>query len=429
MIRIQSILREASKQLLRTGFFHIFGSNVLNKIIGFISGVVIVRILSKSEYGVYTYANNIYSFFLLLSGFGITSGVLQLCSEANDEEHQKNIRNFGMRFGITFNICLALIIIGVASFLKFPIDGSNILLAMMSFLPVVMLISDIQGISLRVRLKNKEYAQANTFGYIIMLFASCLLSILFKVPGLVLASYLTQIAKVLFMRHRFNETVYTRRLSLDKSDRKVLFSISSISMLNNGLSTLMYLLDIFILGLIIQNEDVIAAYKIATIIPNAMNIIPDAVLIYIYPYFARNKNNGTWLRHYYKRLLLILGTFNLLVSILMFVTARPCIQIVFGEQYLDAIVPFRLLSISYFFSATFRIISGNILVTQRKLKFNLGIAALSGSMNTIMNIFMIQAWESNGAALATLITVFVTGFISTLYLYYVFKHVGYSDER
>ena len=42
--------------LFKTGFFHIFGSNVINKILAFLSSVILVRILTKTEYGAFTYA-------------------------------------------------------------------------------------------------------------------------------------------------------------------------------------------------------------------------------------------------------------------------------------------------------------------------------------------------------------------------------------
>ena len=183
----------------------------------------------------------------------------------------------------------------------------------------------------------------------------------------------------------------------------------------------MYLLDIFVLGYVVVDSGVIASYKIATNIPTALQFIPQAIMVFLYPYFARNKDNREWLLKNYKRLILSFGLFNLAVSFMMFVFAKPIIFIFFGEQYLDALVPFRILSCSYFFSATFRSIAGNLLITQRKLKFNLFVSVFASAMNTILNIFMIRAWESNGAALATLITIFVSGLISTCYLIYVFK--------
>ena len=45
-------IAEYGKKLFSTGFFHIFGSNVINKILSFASGILLVRILTKSEYGI-----------------------------------------------------------------------------------------------------------------------------------------------------------------------------------------------------------------------------------------------------------------------------------------------------------------------------------------------------------------------------------------
>ena len=55
-------------------------------------------------------------------------------------------------------------------------------------------------------------------------------------------------------------------------------------------------------------------------------------------------------------------------------------------------------------------------MTQRKLKFNLFVAVLSSATNTVLNVFLIRAWGSVGAALATLITVLLTSILSTAYL-------------
>ena len=99
------------RRLTRKGFFHIFGASTINKIIGFASAWIIIRIVTKAEYGVYSYANNIYSFFLLASGLGIASAILQICSEAETEEDKKRFYSYGLRFGIFINILLGILIL------------------------------------------------------------------------------------------------------------------------------------------------------------------------------------------------------------------------------------------------------------------------------------------------------------------------------
>ena len=60
-------MRGRLMQLFRTGFFHIFGGNVINKVLTFLSSMIMVRILTKQEYGIFTYSWNIYNILLLFS--------------------------------------------------------------------------------------------------------------------------------------------------------------------------------------------------------------------------------------------------------------------------------------------------------------------------------------------------------------------------
>ena len=126
--------------------------------------------------------------------------------------------------------------------------------------------------------------------------------------------------------------------------------ICAICVLNNGLSELMYLLDVFILGLTVPDETVIASYKVATTIPTALVFIPQSIIIYVYPYFARNRENRDWLIANYRRLVLSMGVLNLLVGGGLFLVAPWFVTLVFGERYLDAVLPFQILCASYIFS-------------------------------------------------------------------------------
>ena len=93
----------------------------------------------------------------------------------------------------------------------------------------------------------------------------------------------------------------------------------------------------------------------------------------------------------------------------------------FGVQYDDSVAVFQILSLNYFFSATFRVVSGNLLVTQRKLKFNLLVACISGIVNVIADVILIYFYGSLGAAVATVIVTLVSGMLSTAYFIYTLK--------
>ena len=118
---------------------------------------------------------------------------------------------------------------------------------------------------------------------------------------------------------------------------------------------------------------------------------------------------------------------NLLITVALYILAPFLINLLFGRPYIDAVSPFRILVVSYFFAGTFRTISGNLLVTQRKLKFNTFVAVFSSAMNTVMNVFFINKWQSNGAAAATLTTAIMTGILNTTYLLRTFNKIRYSQ--
>ena len=86
-----TFIKRITSKLGCTGFFHVFGSTAINKIISFASGIVLVRLISKSEYGIFSYANNLLNFFMIACGLGAASGILQMCSEQRDELEKKRI--------------------------------------------------------------------------------------------------------------------------------------------------------------------------------------------------------------------------------------------------------------------------------------------------------------------------------------------------
>lgn len=407
--------------LAKSGFVHIVSSSVINKIITFACGIILVRVITKEAYGIYSYANNILGFFMLASGLGASAAILQLCSESRTIEERKRYYKFGSFFGLGFNLLLGVIILFSSFVLKLKIDGANLCLAMMSFLPFAHLLSDLQIMYLRTELRNKEYSYANILCTVTYFVCVTLFSLLFKVKGLIIGQYLAYVLSALFNSSFFKVPISFSHAKLSKTELKDFFSISTISAANTGISRLMYLLDIFVLGIVVPSEAVIASYKVATNIPTALQFIPASVVIFIYPYFAKNKDNKEWVLRNFKKVVVYLGLFNFLLTTILYLFAPFIISLVFGEQYLDSVPPFRILCLSYLFSGTLRTISGNILVTQRKLKFNLLDSILSSGLNTILNYFMISTWGAIGAAWATLITGATSGIFSTLYLLFVFK--------
>ncbi|WP_343347377.1 oligosaccharide flippase family protein [Terrisporobacter petrolearius] len=412
--------------LKKTGFFHIFGSSVINKIIAFMSSAILVRVLTKDEYGTFTYAWNIFSFILLLNGFGINFGILQICSEnSKDDNLNYQILKWGTKYGTIIDIIIAIIILLIALLIPLPIENSNYVLGLLCIMPILILLFEIQSSYLRANRYTIEFSKISMLNTFFVFVFSVIGAYIFREIGLVLGRYLAYLITIIYgLKFIHKDTNPNIHIDIDSSIKKEMKKISFISMINSGLSQVLYLLDVFIIGLVVSNESIIASYKVGTMIPSALSFIPMSLVTYIYPYFAQHYNDREWCLKKYKTITCWFGLFNLIFSLLLFIFAPMIIKVLFGIQYLDAIVPFRILTVSYFFSGTFRVIAGNILVTQKQLKFNMFVAVLSGIINVLADYYFIKMWGSNGAALATLIVVLLTSILNIFYLVKILKKKG-----
>ena len=123
----------------------------------FCSGIFIVRVLTKEEFGIFTYAQNLLAFFLLINGLGITSGFLQYGSRNIDNEELKNsIANYSLKYGIGINLLISFLVIIYSIFGKFKVEEARIIFRMMLFFPIIALVIEMIQIYLRINLKNKE---------------------------------------------------------------------------------------------------------------------------------------------------------------------------------------------------------------------------------------------------------------------------------
>ncbi|WP_294143624.1 oligosaccharide flippase family protein [uncultured Clostridium sp.] len=413
------MLGKTINKLFKTGFFHIFGSSIVNKLISFASNMILVRILSKVDYGVYTYAFNIVSLLLIASGLGIPSGLLQLLSEiGTDKDKADKIYSCGSGIALRFNVLLMLCIIIIGVFVPLKIDGANGYLLWMSLIPICDMAFTLQTTYMRSLLMTQKYAYSNNINSCAICGFSIIGALFAGAKGLIIGRYIANLFTILIVWKLFDTPVRFRKVQGENIQNiKELVNISIVSAANNGISQLLYLLDIFIIGIVISDQSVIASYKVATTIPTALTFVPLAVITYVYPYFALHREEKQWVKGHYIKLVTAMGIMNLLIAIPAIIFAPLIVRICFGNKYLDAVLIFRVLMLNYFISGTFRIISGNLLVTQRELKFNLMVSVISGIVNIIGNIILISRFGAIGATITTVLVVVISSIISTAKFY------------
>ena len=416
-------IREFLKKLSGSGFLGIIISSTLVKAISFCSGIFIARLLSKYDYGVYGKVNNLLSMFMILDGIGTISGILQFSSQNTDNLGKMlAFESYGFKVGLTFNgvVAVALLLVG----LFVPIngfEGANQMLCIMCLVPLSAYIANYFAILLRVRWKNKMYSIMTFVQSAITLIGAVLGAYFGGLIGVAIARVIGDISICAIYVIVLKQILFEKKSSyrLDGFEKKKFLSLSATSAFNNAIGQLLYMMDIFVIGIVIENAEITASYSAASKIPFALSFIPSAVMVFAYPYFAKNNSNRAWIKSTYFKMTGLLGALNVFITVVLILIAPYLIKFLFGDQYSDAVLIFRVLMLSYFISATFRIPSGNVIITQMKIKFNTVVAIVSGLLNIVFNVILTMKMGSIGAAITTVAIVTLSGIADFVYMLYL----------
>ena len=424
-------IKDKIKRLYTTGFFHIFLANVLNKMLIFCNGIFIVKVLSKESFGIYSYSQNLLSFFLLFSGLGLNNGLLQFGSKADDENRRLEIFGYILKNGILINLWINILIIFYCVFGNFKIEeGRNILLYMSGF-SIFSIIIDLFLCFYRTELKNKEMSIlsfVNTFSTVLFMILG---GKFFGVVGVILGKYIGFIITLILLIKNIKFKVlksYLKKVNISIKLKKEIFKYSITALINNSIISFIHMIDVFSIGYLIGNKLLIASYKTANIIPFGLEFIPAAIMVYIYPYFVKNNENISWIKENYTKTLKILMGINFIIVVLNLCFGDFIITTIFGKEYLDSVKIFKILCVGYFFTGTFRVLGANILFALQKPKFNVYSSLIASISNIVLNIILIKKYGSVGAAYATLCVFVIWSILVNYFIYRELNKNSYSNK-
>lgn len=398
VVQLGSWLTKYSK-LKETGFFHIFASTVVNKVLTMILSIALVRIMSKQDFGAYSYAFNIVSFLVLFNGLGAPSAVIQLCSEFHGNASKVSaFFRYGYKAGALFDTALCALILTTGVAIPLAVTGSNQLLILFFLYPLLNYLCDIKFAYLRVELLNKEYAAFVNLQTVLWVVASCGGGLLAGGTGVVIGQTAALAMTALLLLIRFPLKKMQKEVLLSRTEKRDYWNIAIISSVNTGLSQALNLLGVFLVGMYLANDYLVAEYKVATTIPYAITFIPMSLITYVYPLFARNKNDIAWTMKYF---VICIGALLVVVGLLcaiFAVFADPLFCLLFGDEYVVIVPEFLVMLLGAIAVNCFGRLSMNLLITQRMIVVNTVITILAIVANIVASAILIPAYGLMGAA-------------------------------
>lgn len=358
-------------RLRNTGFFSIVISGMLNKAITFLSGVILVRVLSREDYGAYSYALNIISYFLLVNGLGTSNCVVQFCVEQSDQEHAERMYSLASSIGVFWDILLCLVIFFVGLFVPLSIQGSNGLFLLFAPLPLSMFVVDMQQQRLRSQFRNSEYALATNINSVIVVVFSVLGALIASSLGLTIARTLAMVVTFVAVYFFFHVKIYCQPIHEPMSIVIDMLKMSLTACSAAAISQMLMLSGTTLIGLSMSDESAVAAYSTASTIPFALAFLPTMITTYSAPYFVQYAHDRSRTLRMWG--ICTAGAFALclVVGVVLIAFAPWLIPAVFGAQYSDCIPAFIVLMIGFVIGQPLRGVAMSVLGSHRKYVFNL----------------------------------------------------------
>lgn len=406
------------KTLHKRGFFHIIAGSTLAKIAGFVSVFFLPRFLSKADYGLLTYVENIRNYVMLFNGIGITNATLRFCAQQGSDEEKKGYFVASLKIGIFADVFL--IVLTTAAFLviPFPYEGARFQLVISSCLPILyFLFTDIQ-LLLRATFQNQRYSVYNfTYSFLLMIF-QIVFAVLWGVTGVMIGKYLSMALCVLmgYLLIRDLPMMKVKAIKLDWHEIKTIIRFGIVMLTASATSTVMSYNETFIVGQLLKDEELLAEYRVAANILSISLFLLEALLVFILPYFIQHIKDKQWIWENYKKLFVINGTVMTLFHLGLFIFAKLYLFIFAGPEYMGAVSLVRMFLVASWIQAVFRGISGNILAVTGEEKFNLKINIVFVVVHAVIDIAAVSLLGIYGAAIALIVVYFLSGLIMNIHL-------------
>ena len=401
----------------------IIAEQIYQMIINFMLTIMVSRYLGPANYGVLNYGATLVNVFLVFTKLGFDTMVSNELIKHRDKE--------GVILGttVTMRLMSAITSIIIMMILVFVLQFNS---------PIIIVTSIIQSIALLFQaidifdywfqsyFKSKYVSIAKAVAYTAMAGYKVYLLVTGKdVVWFAAASVLDAliIAILLVVFYKLN---HGQKLSIKFSIGKKLLG-RSYHFIISGLMVLIYTqIDKIMIGQM-QDEFQLGLYSAALSVCMMITFVPNAILTSARSVVFNAKKSGERYLERLKQTYAIVFWVCTAMALVISIASPIIINIIYGEQYVDAISTLSLL-VWYVPLSQLGTARAVWIVCENKNKYSKYYTFWGVIMNIGLNAFMIPLWGILGATIATIITEVFTLFITPLFYKDTRAHTKYVIE-
>jgi O-antigen/teichoic acid export membrane protein len=406
-----------SNFLSRSGSY-VFLGTIISRCLSFLASWLALQLIPNKELGVVLFAYSIIAFLVPFGGLGLDQSLIRYGSLLSNEEDKNSLFIYVLKKGtlVTFLIISLIIIFGYVFPFKF--ENTKYYLTLLSFVLIPSFILSIIKIQFRLKYNNKAFSKTDIAYNLILVIAVLILSYLFQEKGYIFALIIAPTLTLLFFFKKLNIN-----FSITKKLKIVDFSFwkyGFYSGITSVVSSLLLIIDILLIGHLMEDSEMVTAYKYVSLIPISLLFLPRIFINTDFVTFTEKIYDKTYIEQYIKSYMLLFFLISMVICVFSFFFSNEILSI-FSQDFTVYSESFLILIFGISGILIFRGLFGNLLCSIGKIEINSYIMAIALVLNIFSNFYLIPIYGIKGAAITSAILMWFTGIFSCVWFLYLYK--------
>ena len=374
--------------------------------------------ISNDELGVVLFGYNIILFLIPISGFGLHQSLLRYGALLKKREEKNSLFLYVLVKGILASIVLIVLIIISSFFINFKFENTQLYVIILSFIMLPSFVFEIIRAQFRLQHNNKSFAYTEFIHSVILLLSVFLLSYFFEEIGYTIALLITPlITSILFIK-KLNIN-FTSKLKLSITNMSF-WKYGFFASLSNVLTQLLFVIDILLIGYLLEDTEMITNYRYISLIPFSLLFLPRVFITTDFVAFTENIYNKNYVVSYIKSYMLFFLIVSFVMLFFSYFFAEQILTIL-DFNFIKFVDTFLILMIGITGIYVFRGLFGNLLSSIGKAHVNYCISSFALVINVVANFYLIPKYGIKGAAITSAILMWFTGIISFIWFWFLYK--------
>ena len=397
---------------------YVFSATIISRLLSFFASWLALQLIPNKELGVVLLAYNIIAFLIPFGDLGLHQSLIRFGALLKNEDDKSSLFTYVLKKGILvafFVICLIMIF---SFWFPFKFENTGKYLRLLSIVLIPLFIFNVIQIQFRLQHNNKTFSQVDVAYNLILVGTVLIFSFFFKETGYIFAIIISPaLASLLFFR----------KLKINFSKNKKLDIINFsfwkygfYSGLTSVVTNLLLVIDILLIGHLLENPEIVTAYKYVSIIPLSLVFISQAFITTDFVTFTEKIKDKKYIFNYIKSYLLLFTLISFLLCLFSFFFSKNII-IFFSAKFLRYSDSFFILTLGLAGILIFRGLFGNLLCSIGKIEVNSYIIGIALIINIISNYYLIPIYGLKGAAITSAVLMWFTGVFSCVWFLYLYK--------